>query len=283
MKIRINLYLPELHPVFQRLTLPRMLMLWLAFLAIAIGVSLGGRMLLWRQEARLPVLKLQIAQLDEHKKQLEETLALRHPASFLEQELKNRTEEYQGKKLLLEHIDELGELENHGFSPWLHDLSQAHRPDIQLQTFAVENNQIRLEGVSTGNDAVPAWISSFRDYPQLRNRLFTALQMQRDKSGLLKFTLESRDVYRGDGNMAAGESDSSSPAQTQTPAPSQQASPAAAAQAKPTAEDHRNINLNTPVDTQKLTDLVSGAEAAAKALPTGERPASSADTEGTAP
>jgi Tfp pilus assembly protein PilN len=280
MKIRINLYLPELHPVFQRLTLPRMLMLWLAFLAIAAGVSLGGRMLLWRQEARLPVLKQQIAQLDNHKRQLEETLAQRHPASFLEQELKNRTEEYQGKKLLLEHIDELGELENHGFSPWLHDLSQAHRPDIQLQAFTVENNQIRLEGVSTGNDAVPAWISSFRDYPQLRDRMFTALQMQRDKSGLLKFTLESRDVYRGNGTLAVDDSDSSS---ARTPAPQQQGAPAVAVQAKPAAQDRQNINLNTPVDAQKLTDLVSGAEAAAKSLPTGQRPASSADTEGAAP
>lgn len=275
MKIRINLYLPELHPVFQRLTLPRMLMLWLVFFAVAAGISLGGKVLLWRQEARLPLMKQQITQLDAQKKRLEETLVQRHPASFLEQELKNRTEEYQGKKLLLEHIDELGQLENHGFSPWLHDLSQSHRPDIQILSFTVENSQIRLEGVSTGNDAVPAWISSFRDYPQLRDRIFTALQMQRDKSGLLKFTLESRDVYRGDGNIPAGDSE---PSAAQAPAQQQPA----AAPTKPAAQDQQNINLNAPVDTQKLTDLVSGAESAAKSMPT-EQAAALAAKRGIAP
>lgn len=281
MKIRINLYLPELHPIIQRLTLSRMLMLWLACLAVATGVSLGGKVLLWRQEARLPLMKQQVTQLDANKKQLEETLVQRHPASFLEQELKNRTEEYQGKKLLLEHIDELGQLENHGFSPWLHDLSQSHRPDIQIQSFTVENSQIRLEGVSTGNDAVPAWISSFRDYPQLRDRIFTALQMQRDKSGLLKFTLESRDVYRGDGNPAAGDTDLT-PAQT--PAQQQQPAPAAATHTKPADPVHQDINLNTPVDTQKLTDLVSGAESVAKSMPTEQAAAAAlAAKRGTAP
>ena len=72
-------------------------------------------------------------------------------------------------------------------------MAQARSPGIALQSFDIENNQLRLQGEAASNDAVPAWLSHFGDYPKLRDRTFSALQVQRQKSGALQFQLESKE------------------------------------------------------------------------------------------
>lgn len=192
MKKRINLYLPELHPVQQRLSLPHIVLLCgLALLGCVIA-SVTGNILIMQEKKQIPLLTTEFENLTQQKKHLSDTLAQRRPASFLMIEFRERNEELEAKQLLLAHIDKLGHLDSQGFSPWMRDLALSHRSDISVQSFDIENNQIQITGDANGNDAVPAWIASFKDYPKLQDRQFSALQVERSKQGVLQFKLESR-------------------------------------------------------------------------------------------
>lgn len=192
MKKRINLYLPELRPKRQPLSLFQLVLAWGSLFALLLLAG-GGLQMMRQQSARQQqVLQQQLSVLDAQTKTLTAQLQSRHSDAALERELKLRQEEVRSKQQLLVHLDQIGTLQNQGFSAWLYDLAQAHSPGIALQSFDIENDQLRLQGEAASNDAVPAWLSRFGDYPTLRDRAFSALEVQRQPSGTLQFRLESR-------------------------------------------------------------------------------------------
>jgi len=193
MKTRINLYIPELRPIRKRLTLFRMMICWGGLLGLLL-VSGGALKLvsLQRTQAQLQ-LQEQLQTIAVQTTALNTQLQARHLDVVLEHELALRKEEIKAKQQLQSHLQQMGTLQNQGFSSWLYDLANARTPEIALQSFEIENDQLRLQGEASSNDAVPAWISHFAQYPTLRNRTFSALQVARQKSGALQFSLESRD------------------------------------------------------------------------------------------
>ena len=135
----------------------------------------------------------QMNALDAQTQALNAQLQQRHPDGALARELQLRREEIVSKQQLQTHLTQIGTLQNEGFSAWLYDLAQAHAQGIALQSFAIENDQLRLQGEAASNDAVPAWLSHFGEHPKLRNRTFSTLQVQRQKSGVLQFQLASKE------------------------------------------------------------------------------------------
>lgn len=193
MKKRINLYLPELHPKRQYLSLSQIVLAWGCVLGLLLLA--GGVVQILRQQSahQLQALQQQMNELDVQTKTLNAQLQQRHPDAALARELQLRREEVLSKQQLQAHLTQIGTIQNQGFSVWLYDLAQAHMPGIALQSFEIENDQLRVQGEAASNDAVPAWLSHFGEHPKLRNRTFSALQVQRQKSGVLQFHLESKE------------------------------------------------------------------------------------------
>ena len=193
MKKRINLYLPELHPKRQYLSLSQIALAWGCVLGLLLLT--GGVVQLLRQQSvhQLQALQQQMNELDAQTQTLNAQLQQRHPDGALERELQLRREEVLSKQQLQTHLTQIGALQNQGFSAWLYDLAQARSPGIALQSFEIENDQLRLQGDAASNDAVPAWLSHFGEHPRLRDRTFSTLQVQRQKSGALQFRLESKE------------------------------------------------------------------------------------------
>ena len=193
MKKRINLYLPELHPKRQYLSLSQIALAWGCVLGLLLLTGGVVQILLQQSVHQQQALQQQMNELDAQTKTLNAQLQQRHPDDALARELQLRREEIVSKQQLQTHLTQIGTLQNQGFSAWLYDLAQAHAPGIALQSFAIENDQLRLQGEAASNDAVPAWLSHFGEHPKLRNRTFSALQVQRQKSGMLQFQLASKE------------------------------------------------------------------------------------------
>lgn len=194
MKTRINLYLDELHPQRQWLSLSRLVGAWGGLLLLLLAGGGAIQYIALQSSHQLSGLQQQIRQVDTATKQLNAQLAARHPDAGLQHELSMRQEEYRSKQQLQQHLSQIGTLQNKGFAAWLYDLAQARSPGIALRSFAIENNQLRLQGEAAANNAVPVWLSHFSAYPTLRERQFSALDVTRQKSGVLQFRLESRDA-----------------------------------------------------------------------------------------
>ena len=193
MKKRINLYLPELHPKRQYLTLSHIALAWGCVLGLLLLTGGVVQILLQQSVHQQQALQQQMNALDAQTKTLNAQLQQRRPNGALARELQLRREEILSKQQLQTHLTQIGTLQNQGFSAWLYDLAQAHAPGIALQSFDIENDQLRLQGEAASNDAVPAWLSRFSEHPKLRNRTFSALQVQRQKSGVLQFQLASKE------------------------------------------------------------------------------------------
>jgi len=193
MKKRINLYLPELHPKRQYLSLSQIALAWGCVLVLLLLT--GGVMQILRQQSvhQLQALQQHMNELDVQTKTLNAQLQQRHPDAALARELQLQRQEVLSKQQLQTHLTQIGALQNQGFSAWLYDLAQARSPGIALQSFEIENDQLRLQGEAASNDAVPAWLSHFGEHPRLRDRTFSTLQVQRQKSGALQFRLESKE------------------------------------------------------------------------------------------
>ncbi|WP_024871710.1 PilN domain-containing protein [Tolumonas lignilytica] len=194
MKTRINLYLDELHPQRQWLSLSQLVGAWGGLLLLLLAGGGAIQYLALQSGHQLSGLQQQIRQVDTVTKQLNAQLEARHPDAGLQHELSMRQDEYRSKQQLQQHLSQIGTLQNKGFAAWLYDLAQARSPGIALRAFAIENNQLRLQGEAATNNAVPVWLSHFSVYPTLRERQFSALDVTRQKSGVLQFRLESRDA-----------------------------------------------------------------------------------------
>ena len=193
MKKRINLYLPELHPKRQYLSLSQIALAWGCVLGLLLLTGCIVQILRQQSVHQLQALQQQMNELDVQTKTLNAQLQQRHPDAALERELQLRRQEVLSKQQLQTHLTQIGALQNQGFSAWLYDLAQARSPGIALQSFEIENDQLRLQGEAASNDAVPAWLSHFGEHPRLRDRTFSTLQVQRQKSGALQFRLESKE------------------------------------------------------------------------------------------
>lgn len=193
MKTRINLYLPELRPKRHKLSLSHIVLVWCAMLAFLLLAEAVVQGLLLQSTHQQQALQQHISELDAQTKTLNTQLEQRHPSGVLEHELKLRREELLSKQQLQFHLTQLGALQNQGFAVWLYDLSHARAPGIALQSFDIENDQLRLQGEAASNDAVPAWLSRFSEHPKLRDRTFSTLQVERQKSGVLQFRLASKE------------------------------------------------------------------------------------------
>lgn len=204
MKKRINLYLPELRPKRQTLTLKNMVLAWAGVVVLLFVAEVVMQIVLQQSRQQQQQLQQQMVALDTQTKALTASLQQRHPTSYLEQELKLRREELLSKQQLQFHLHEIGTQQNQGFSAWLYDLAQARAPGIALQSFDIENDQLRLQGEAASNDTLPAWLSRFKEHPKLRDRTFLTLQMQRQASGVLQFRLESKENVTTSPSAAVG-------------------------------------------------------------------------------
>lgn len=191
MKRRINLYGAEYRPKRQLASLPHMLMVW--------GVALVGLLLalFWAQHILTGLRQQQaqqqqaLAQQQQQQQHWQTALAQRQADAGLKLQVENSQQELASRQALARALAGRAELRSGGFSLLLTDLARLHEPRIALTHIQVSAQGLALQGDALQGEVVPGWIARFSDAASLRQRHFSALQLQRGQDGLVHFSLGS--------------------------------------------------------------------------------------------
>lgn len=191
MKFRINLYPEELQPKVELFTITFVGVLW----SIAgIILFLIGHMYQSSYD------ELQVQTKDTQTLYSQKTSQL----SALTQARDNRKQdnnlvaqveklqtEVRAKQLLLQELKGREQLKNHGFSSLMQDLADNHDPNLWLTRINIHEKNVRIEGMTSRSQAVPAWIRQLRGAEYFVGQNFAAARMYRNDEGSLSFVISS--------------------------------------------------------------------------------------------
>lgn len=173
---------------------PRQMLLGLAVLACLLAVH--GGWTAWHSHAGAQAL----AQAEQRSRQVEAELLARQ-ANFQEPQLDARLSEQlselesgnQRLKLLADHLLSLEARHRQGFAPLLAGLADQHIDGLWLTRIHLRDGgrQMRLEGLAQEQTLLPRYLASLSGSPALQGREFAELQVRREDSGLLRFSLAS--------------------------------------------------------------------------------------------
>ena len=188
----INFYSPHLQPKRQWLSLNKMVASWLA-LVVLIGVISGVYSFKSRQ--LIPELVTNKAQLTTAQSQLtltQKQLLLHIVSPIKQQRVSALEQEIIAKQSTLEAVANHDASLMVGYGQVLTQLATAASNNIAIERISISGNAIDLNGVARTPDAVPSWLGTFNRYSTLAQRRFQLLNIGRDGSNQITFTLQAQ-------------------------------------------------------------------------------------------
>ncbi|MGF1680612.1 PilN domain-containing protein [Photobacterium minamisatsumaniensis] len=192
----INFYSDALKPTVNFLTLPNILMSWLA-IAVFMGALAGWYG--WQNYQQQQKLITEQARLTAQNAELERAKAslAKHLPSPLKIEAADGLEQQlAAKQATLEAIAMHDISLQVGYASMLKQLSDAADGDISLQRISVSGPRLDLEGLARTPTSVPSWLKAFKAYPDLADRRFQLMSLERNKQNIVTFKLQAE---RGNG------------------------------------------------------------------------------------
>ncbi|PSW10241.1 MSHA biogenesis protein MshI [Photobacterium sanctipauli] len=185
----INFYSDALKPSTNLLTLPNIVMSWLA---IAIVMASMAGWFAWQNYHQQQQLAAEQARLAAKSAELERAKAslAKHLPSPLKIEAADGLEQHlAAKKATLKAIAEHDDSLQVGYANMLQQLSDAADGDISLQRIAVSGKRLNLEGLARSPAAVPTWLKAFKTHPDLSGRRFQLMSLGRNDKNIVTFKL----------------------------------------------------------------------------------------------
>ncbi len=191
MKHRINLY----QSSFQ----PRLDLLSLSSVAAAIGGLLAVMLVTWAvmaavassTEEELAALTAENQRLQIDVNAMQAVLAEREPDPVLTAKVNTLKNTLSKQDRLLEELASREVIRNTGFAQLMTDLAAQSRADIWLQSVAVSESMMLLQGQVSQPEAMPQWLTRLAQTPSFSGRTFDSASVMREEDALL-FTLEAQ-------------------------------------------------------------------------------------------
>ena len=191
MKHRINLY----QASFQ----PRLDLLSLSSVAAAIGGLLAVMLVTWAimaavassTEEELAALTVENQHLQNDVNAMQAVLAEREPDPVLTAKVNALKNTLSKQDRLLEELASREVIRNTGFAQLMTDLAAQSRADIWLQSVAVSESMMLLQGQVSQPEAMPQWLTRLAQTPSFSGRTFDSASVMREEDALL-FTLEAQ-------------------------------------------------------------------------------------------
>ncbi|WP_218309340.1 hypothetical protein [Alteromonas antoniana] len=191
MKHRINLY----QASFQ----PRLDLLSLSSVAAAIGGLLAVMLVTWAimtavassTEEELAALTAENQHLQNDVNAMQAVLAEREPDPVLTAKVNALKNTLSKQDRLLEELASREVIRNTGFAQLMTDLAAQSRADIWLQSVAVSESMMLLQGQVSQPEAMPQWLTRLAQTPSFSGRTFDSASVMREEDALL-FTLEAQ-------------------------------------------------------------------------------------------
>lgn len=192
MKQFANLYLPELHPNRERLTLNFLATVVGAVIALLVVVTLFGQWAVGSKKAEVTQLQSQLSAIQKQVKEQQDLLntALNDP-QLLAQIASAEQKVAQQQRLLQQMLLTTAGSQT-SFAGVLKDIARVDVEDLWLQSIIVNEGQLSLRGSSLNPTILPVWLNSFSAQPNLRGRQFGVFELRvGNDQEVLQFTVGS--------------------------------------------------------------------------------------------
>jgi len=188
MKQRINLYLSELRPVKDPLSLNNIALSWVMVLVVCLGY-MGILMYVDKDlNQELTKVKRQLTQQTAQVNELQAALAVKQDKTFLSQQLNRLKKEYQHKKMMLEYISERNDENKISYADVMSDLAQFHHSDVWLTEFRFVNHEVELKGLTQSPSKLPYWFDGLKKSTFFSGKLFSVLEFKNiDENAQVEF------------------------------------------------------------------------------------------------
>ena len=193
MKQRINLYLSELRPVKDPLSLNNIALSWVIVLVVCIGYMSILMYVNNDLTKELTKVKSKLAQQTAQVNELQAALAVKQDKTFLSQQLNKLKKEYQHKEMMLKYISEKNNENNISYADVMSDLAQFHHSDVWLTQFQFINHEIELKGLTQSPSKLPYWFDGLKQSPFFSGKSFSVLEFTHvDEQSQVKFRVATK-------------------------------------------------------------------------------------------
>lgn len=193
---QVNLYTEEFRP--QKIVLPLPQMLW----AVAGSVTILVFLTIWmsssqsNKEKELHRIQGKLENIQAQVTSNEAKVAMMKQDESLVRNNLRLTRQVEGRTALLETLDSVAVRETSGFSPYLIGLARHTEKSLWLTHFRISGGgeYMRLEGLATSAQAVPAYLERLSQEPVFVGKNFSEflLDARNEKQTHLQFSLETK-------------------------------------------------------------------------------------------
>ncbi len=203
MKHRINLYQDAFQPRLDLLSLSSVtvaLSALLAILLISWAVMMG---MVSSAEDDLAQITAENQRLQTDVNAMQAVLAEREPDPVLTTKVNALKSTLSKQDRLLEELASREVIKNTGFAQIMTDLAAQSRSDIWLQSLAVSESMMMLQGQVSQPEAMPQWLTRLAQTPSFSGRTFDSASVIREEDALL-FKLEAQRQEEDTGMQQGG-------------------------------------------------------------------------------
>lgn len=191
LKSKVNLYLPSMRPIKEKLPLSMMVTIW----AITFSVfgAIGGY-LHYSYVDIAAALKQSTTELDVSKTELA-TLQTRHadfkPSPQLMTKLDRLTQELNGKRFLSQHLKGDSGPQSQNYSEVMRDLGRFHDDRLWLTKMRFDDQGVFLKGFAVDALAVPEWLNQLQQSEFFSGKSFALMNLKDDNRSMIAFEINT--------------------------------------------------------------------------------------------
>jgi MSHA biogenesis protein MshI len=190
-KIRVNLYLPSMRPIKEKLPLSMMVAVWA--LALLLVGSVGGYLHLSHTQLN-EKLKESTKVLGVSKTALE-MLEARHadfkPSPQLMTKLDRLSQELNGKRFLSQHLKGKAVPEKKRYSEVMLDMGRFHDDNLWITKMRFDEEGVFLKGFALNALAVPQWLNKLQESAFFSGKSFALMNMKNDNHNIIAFEINT--------------------------------------------------------------------------------------------
>lgn len=191
-KYSINLLQPELLPEQVLITLPRVILLWVAAFTLMLAWGIVTDFQYQSLQEKRNILQKEKVKQDGLLASLTTQLTTRKVDRQLVDKLATVKLLMSNKQALHERLTNPNKTYTSGFAIAMNELAQLHHKDIRLQTININNDNMTFSGLALTPEAVPAWLAGFENSLLLSGKLFSHFKLSENEQHLTEFTVSSK-------------------------------------------------------------------------------------------
>jgi Tfp pilus assembly protein PilN len=190
-KYDINLLQPQVLPKVPLLSLNRVVAIWGVLLVILSLVTAVGYYQLTTTVKENQLLAFEKSQKLAKQDELTARVSINRIAPELKAELETLQILIKNKKVLYTSLTDTSQTYVSGFAKAMTELANIHHRDISLENISINHNNISFAGLARTPNAVPVWMSSFKQADWLRGKYFKHFKLAENKQHYTAFYVSS--------------------------------------------------------------------------------------------